>query len=215
MGCCGIANIFLSSPIIYTYCVDVTSTELCELVFLLFKDFITPSACKLVSWPIGFRIHMLSFLACGAKHINTFNSSSTYSFVSCIQSYFEIHINCLQPTSIPYPYDPSGDAKGSLGCEGWPPSSSLPFFHIPTHHKWRTAPLTSCLLVCHTSATYIYIQHVYIPYAYIPHVYIPHVPRKPHFCHVYHSTAQLCHFSCVCYFCILQHHTVGHQNRTP
>ena len=174
---------------------------------------------------------MLMLLACGAKHINTFNSSSTDSFVSCIQSYFEIHINCLQPTSIPYPYDPSGDAKGRLGCEGWPPSSSLPFFHIPTHHKWRTAPLTFCLLVCHTSATYVYIPYVYIPHIYIPHVYIPHVymphmchehishcaevPRIPHFCHVYHSTAQLCHCSCVCYFCILPHHTIWHWNRTP
>ena len=39
-----------------------------------------------------------------------------------------------------------GPAKGRVVCEGWPPSSSLPFFHIPTHHKWRTAPLTSCLL---------------------------------------------------------------------
>ena len=52
------------------------------------------------------------------------------------------------------PYDPSGDAKGRLVCEGWAPSSSLPFFHIPTHHKWRTAPLPLTFLSADTLVTH-------------------------------------------------------------
>ena len=64
----------------------------------------------------------------------------------------------------------AGPAKGRVVCEGWPPSSSLPFFHIPTHHKWRTAPLTSCLLarqsgsIIYTPLNCTVSYNSYVPY---------------------------------------------------
>ena len=112
-------------------------------------------------WVDGTPIWNLCILPCVAKPI----VHSILSYVSIFLSTHHMHhIHNIHLKSA------SGDAKGRLVCEGWPPSSSLPFFHIPTHHKWRTAPLTSCLLarqsgsIIYTPLNCTVSYNSYVPY---------------------------------------------------